>query len=381
MIILLFFWILLFILFFIYFGYPTTLFLLTRIKGHDVTKREYFPNVTILIPAYNEEHVVRKTIENKLELNYPRNNFSICVISDGSTDRTDNIVKEYQSKGVRLLRQEKRQGKTAALNFAAKNINCDIIVFSDANSLYDKDALAHLVHNFADPQVGYVTGQMIYFSPDKSMVGEGCTMYMKYENYLRKLETKCGSIVGVDGGIDAIRKDLYQELPKEALPDFVLPLKVIEQGYRTVYEPNAILQEETLSSSKDEHDMRTRVSVRAFDTLYTMKHLLNPFKYGLFSYELLVHKLLRYLTGLILLLIFVINLSLLGKHQLYSFLFFLQIVFYLLALIGYLAEEIKINLSLINPIYYFCLLHYSSTIALLKYLKGEKKITWEPRKG
>ncbi len=376
------FWISFGLIFYIYIGYPLSLWFFSLFSRKTPQKGPFYPTVSILIPAYNEASVIKKTIENKLALNYPQEKLSICVISDGSTDQTEQIVKTFHPQGVTLLTQPKRQGKTSALNKAVIDTGGDIIVFSDANSIYDKDALLQLMQNFIDPSIGYVTGKMLYINPDRSLVGDGCNSYMKYENYLRELETHCGSIVGVDGGIDAIKRELYAPMPSNALPDFFLPLNVVEQGYRVVYEPNAILEEQALSSAKDEFSMRTRVALRAFDTLWTMKHLLNPLKYKLFSYQLLFHKLFRYTTGLVLIFLFFSNFLLaLENHPVYAILFGLQIGMYFLAVIGFLTEKLNVHLSFIYPIYYFCLLHFSSTIAFFRFLMGEKKVLWEPRKG
>jgi len=168
--------------------------------------------------------------------------------------------------------------------------------FADANSLYRPDAIAKLVRNFADPQVGYVTGSMRYVSADGSMVGDGCSAYMRYENALRLAETRLGSIVGVDGGVDAIRRNLYQPMRADQLPDFVAPLSVAEQGFRVIYEPDAVLTEETLSVQSQEYRMRVRVALRAFWALWDKRTLLNPFRFGLYAWQLWSHKLLRYLS-------------------------------------------------------------------------------------
>ena len=191
---------------YVYCGYPLVLLALSILRTRPVNKKAMTPFVTILIAAYNEADCIAETIENKLALDYPRDKLEIIVISDGSVDGTEEIVRKYESRGVRLLRQEPRAGKTSALNLAVERAKGEILVFSDANSSYAPDALRHLVENFNDPQVGYVTGKMIYTNPDGSHVGDGCTAYMKYENLLRTLETRIGSVVGVDGGIDAVRK-------------------------------------------------------------------------------------------------------------------------------------------------------------------------------
>ena len=185
-----------------------------------------------------------------------------------------------------LLRQEPRAGKTSALNMAVPNATGEILVFSDANSLYASNALRKLVQNFCDKEVGYVTGKMIYTNSEDSTTGDGCTAYMKYENFLRRVETKAGSIVGVDGGIDAVRKEFYKSMNPDQLPDFVLPLKVIDQGYRVVYEPEAILKEPSLKAPKDEYKMRVRVSLRALWALWDMCHLPTLAPSHLLSYTL-----------------------------------------------------------------------------------------------
>jgi len=178
---------------YVYVGYPILVFLLSTLINKKVRKQTFQPYVTILIAAYNEEESIAKTIENKLTLNYPKDRLEIIVISDDSTDRTDEIVRRYSARSVRLLRQEPRNGKTSALNMAVQEAKGEILVFSDANSIYDSDAVRHLISLFGDTRVGYVTGKMIYTNPDGTIVGDGCSAYMKYENFLRKHETKLGN--------------------------------------------------------------------------------------------------------------------------------------------------------------------------------------------
>ncbi len=257
------FWTSLFIVIYIYCGYLIFVVFLTRIYSKKIEKGPYEPTVSVLITAYNEEKNLRKTIENKLSLQYQKEKLEVIVISDASTDRTDSIVSGFASAGVKLFRQEQRAGKTAALNVAVEHASGEILVFSDANSIYEPDALHYLLQNFYDPMVGYVTGKMVYTSQHDSSTEEGCSKYMEYENVLRSYETQIGSIVAVDGGIDAVRNALYEPMRADQIPDFVLPLKVVEKGFRVVYEPKAILREPALSSSSDEYRMRARVTLRA----------------------------------------------------------------------------------------------------------------------
>lgn len=369
------------VLVYIYLGYPVLLFALSKIRRKEIRKDSHRPTVTILIAAYNEEKCIEATIRNKIELNYPKDNLDVIVISDGSSDDTDRIVKEYESTGVRLIRQEPRAGKTSALNKGVSEARGEILVFSDANSIYAPDALGFLVENFYDEEVGYVTGKMIYVNSEGSVIGDGCSSYMRYENALRTLETRIGSVVGVDGGIDAVRKFLYQPMNQDQLPDFILPLKVIEQGYRVVYEPKAILKEQTLKAYRDEYRMRVRVSLRALWALGDMKHLLNVQKYGLFSWQLFSHKHLRYMAYLFIVSAYVSNLLLLYENSYYYYFFMVQNAWYGSALIAFLLDKTGFRCRPLYIPYYFFLINLASANATFKFLCRQKQVLWTPRKG
>ncbi len=375
------FWTLVFIVIYIYCGYLLTVILLNRIYQKRVTKGPYEPTVSILITAYNEEKNIRKTIENKISLRYPKEKLEIIVMSDASTDRTDLIVSDYSSDGVQLFRQGKRGGKTAALNVAANHATGEILVFSDANSIYEPDALRHLVQNFYDSAVGYVTGKMIYTSQLDSGTEEGCSTYMKYENILRAYETQIGSIVAVDGGIDAVRRTLYEPMRADQISDFVLPLKVVEKGFRVVYEPQAILREPALTSCSDEYRMRERVTLRALWALKDMRHLFNFAQYGVFSWQLFSHKVLRYNAFLFLVGLWVISSLLAQDNSLYLWAFLAQAVFYVAACIGYALEKSGRNWKGVNIPYYFTLINLAAGHACWRFLRGEKIVTWQPRVG
>ena len=369
---------------YIYFGYPLLIRLLASLRPRLVNKCPAEPTVSILIAAYNEEHDIAKTLKNKLELVYPPDKLQILVISDGSTDATDEIVQDFAQRSggrVQLLRQEPRQGKTSAINKAVELASGDILVFSDANSLYDARALAFLVENFCDPAVGYVTGKMIYTNPDGTLIGDGCSAFMKYENYLRAQETRLGSIVGVDGGIDAVRKHLYAPMRPDQLPDFVLPLKVAQEGYRVVFEPRALLKEQALGSFNDEYRMRVRVTLRALWALRDMRALLNPAKHGIYSLQLLSHKVLRYAAFAPLLVLLVCNALLLRGGFLYQVLFALQAGFYLMACISPWAAKRGVAGTIFTLPYYFVTLNVACAHAFTRFFKGERQILWQPRKG
>ena len=371
------------LVFYIYVGYPLVVKLLSKKKSLTVKNAVELPTVSVLIPAYNEEKHIEATIRNKIALEYPRDKIEVIVVSDGSTDSTNEIVENLAAKSdipIKIYRQP-RKGKTAGLNLVVPKASGDILIFSDANSMYSENALEKLVQNFSDPSVGYVTGKMIYVNPDGSLVGDGCSSYMKYENWLRDKETHLGSIVGVDGGIDAMRKSLYEVLGADQLPDLVQPLKVVEKGYRVIYEPGAILKEKVLNDSGSEYQMRVRVALRALWALRDMKSLLNPLRFGVFSLQLLSHKILRYLAFIPIIAVLLANVLLLGEGQFYLTTLVLQLLFYLFAWKGMDYKGKKKTPIYFTVPYYFTLLNLACLTASLRYIKGEKMVVWKPRMG
>ncbi len=371
---------------YVYAGYP----LLARLLGGFVRQRvwsatpgEHLPTITVLIAAYNEAAHIEATVRNKLEQDYPPEKLNIIVVSDESDDGTDDIVNGIGDPRVRLIRQDPRAGKTSALNLAMPEASGEVIVFSDANSLYAPDTIKNLVAPLADPRVGYVTGRMVYKAPDGSLTGEGCSAYMRYENNLRAWETNLGSIVGVDGGVDAMRREIYRPMNADQLPDFVQPLTVREQGYRVVYEPSALLYEDALAEAGDEFRMRVRVSLRAFHALKDKAALLNPFKFGLFAWQLWSHKLLRYMAFLFMAGALVSNMALAIQPPysgLWSLLLLGQTFFYSLARYGQnMNSHGQQPPRLVALIYYLCVLNLASARAFWQFLRGRKQVTWKPR--
>jgi cellulose synthase/poly-beta-1,6-N-acetylglucosamine synthase-like glycosyltransferase len=377
------FWLSIAVIFLVYLAYPVVLWVLGRLRQRRVHKGPVFPTVSIVISAYNEEEHIGKTIENKLGLDYPEDRMELVVISDGSTDRTEEIVRKYVGKRVKLLIQPERQGKTVALNRAVAEARGEIVVFSDANSIYERSAVRMLVENFADEQVGYVTGQMVYVDRRGTLIGQGCSAYMRYENALRVLETRVGSVVGVDGGIDAVRRSLYEPMSPAVLPDFVLPLRVVERGFRVVYEDRALLKEDSLTQASDELKMRVRVILRSLHALWRMRVLFNPFRSrdAVFSFQLFVHKLLRYWVGFLQLAALICNAWLWDVSLLYRVLFLMQLVFYGLAVSGAGSKRWGERFMLARLAYYACLLNYAAVVASLKFLQRKQAVVWQPRKG
>jgi len=366
-----------------YAGYPVVAALLGKLLRRDVRAAAHQPRVTVVISAYNEHKHIEATVRNKLAQDYPAELLNVIVASDSSTDGTDEILAALsrESSRVPYLRQEPRRGKTAALNQLVTRAQGEIIVFADANSIYRPDAIRLLVENFADPKVGYVSGRMLYVNPDGSYIGDGCSAYMRDENSLRAIETRIGSVVGVDGGIDSVRKSLYRPMRDDQLPDFVLPLTVVEQGYRTVYEPRAVLTEDTLTTQDAEYRMRVRVALRAFWALWDKRVLLNPLRFPLFSWQLASHKLLRYLSFLPLALAAVLGCFLAPQGLIYSLFVAGVVCFALLAAAAVRGPKGIRELGLARYCYYFLLLNLASAVALGRFLRGQKQVLWQPRTG
>jgi cellulose synthase/poly-beta-1,6-N-acetylglucosamine synthase-like glycosyltransferase len=379
------FWACLGLVTYIYVGYLAGVFLLAPILSRNVSKADIEPSITVVIAAFNEEREIESTVVNKLSQDYPSDRLEVIVVSDGSTDRTDEILRGLadRSEGrLRLLRQEPRQGKTLALNMALRHTSSDIVTFADANSIYAPNALRSLVRSFADPSVGYVTGQMIYTNPTDAGIGEGSGTYMSYENVLRSLENKLGSIVGVDGGIDAVRRQLYVSMRPDQLPDFVLPLSVVEQGKRVVYEPDALLYEPALSHAGDELRMRVRVSLRALWALYDKRNLLNPFRFPVYSWQLVSHKVLRYGAFFFLMGTLIFNaVAAIWDHSFYRWFLVLQLVAYAFAALGHVFRRSPTKASKLMAPYYFVVLNAACALAFWKFLTRQKIVLWKPRTG
>ncbi len=371
------FWITLAIVLYVYIGYPILLLTISLFYQKKVDKASITPTVTLIISAYNEEKSIKGKIENTLSLDYPKDRLEIIVVSDCSTDRTDDIVKGFYPQGVKLLRLEQRMGKTAGLNRAVKEASGEIIVFTDANAFYKKDALLKLVRNFNDPQIGCVTGESRYVE-NKNSPSAGCEgMYWNYENVIKYLESKVGSVVCGDGAIYAIRKELYQTLDNNDIADTLTPVQIVLKGFRNVYEPEAICFEEATQTFQDEFRRKVRISSRAWNSLMKIEGLLNPFRNGFFSIQVLSHRILRWLIPFFLIPLFLLNIPLMEKHIIYKIIFLSQTLIYLLAMIGFFLKDKIKGISLIYIPYYFVMVNAALFIGVLKGIQGNAPATWE----
>ena len=368
---------------YVYIGYPLLLILIDKIKQTPPIKKDNItPSVTLLISCYNEINVIEKKIINCLSINYPKDKIDFIFISDASDDGTDEVISRYKDKGIKLICQQERKGKTSGLNLAIQFVNSDIIVFSDANAIYDSEAIKLLVRNFNDPSVGYVVGAALYSDKDFSNAGNSENKYWDYELFIKNLESNISSVVGGDGAIYAIRSNLYQTLDTRDINDFVNPLHIILKGYRGIFEPKARCFEETAGNFSKEAKRKVRIVNRSFWGLMKNISVLNPFKTGIFSFQIFSHKLLRWLIPFFLIIgeIGIIYLSY-QNLILFQILFLLSILFLWICAIGFYFQNSRVLPIVFSYPYYFLIVNISSFLGIIKAIKGNIQVTWESNRS
>ena len=366
------------LVFYTYVGYPLLLWLLTCWKSWpQYPEPDSWPSVTFLISAYNEGEVLRQKLENALELDYPGKR-QIIVVSDCSDDGTDQIAREFADRQIVLERLEQRSGKTVGQNAGVRRADGEILVFSDANSLYDSQALRNLVLPFGDPAIGCVCGELRYLNPDDGGAGHGEGLYWRYEQFLKRRESLIGSLVGANGSIYAVRRHLFEELGARIISDFVMPIRVRRKGARVVYAPDAIAREFSAKSFIDELRRRTRIVARSLYGLWTDLGALNVLIYGIFSIQLVSHKLIRWLVPAFLIAA-LISSGLLARQEevVYGVLFAAQLAFYGLAILGALAPTWFGRLGLFYVPAYFCSINLGALLGLLSFLIGRRYTMWK----
>lgn len=355
--------------------FPILLKGLATLFSNPWQKGDFLPVVTIIISAYNEEKDIEEKIQNSLALDYPENKLEIIVSSDGSTDRTNEIVAGIQDKRLILKAFPERLGKTACLNKVLEEIKGEIVVFTDANSMFEAEMLNHLVKNFQDTKIGSVTGWTKYYNPDS---GEETTgIYAKLERTTKKAESLISSCVGADGAIFAIRRELYIPLGSNDINDLIIPLNVIKQGKRVVLDENIFCVEETTKGVKNIFSRQVRITTRTAWALRRNISLLNIFKYGSFSFFLLSHKVLRLLTPFFLVGAFILNLFLLRESPFYQATMLGQLLFWLT---GALALAGIGNGRLVSICKYFLITFAAQFVGCLRMAGGIEDIMWTPKR-
>jgi cellulose synthase/poly-beta-1,6-N-acetylglucosamine synthase-like glycosyltransferase len=363
-------------------GYPLTLALAGFLFRRTRQLRDSEPTVTLIIAAHNEEACIASKIENTLALDYPRGRLEIIVASDGSTDRTADIVRSYEDRGV-VLREFPRVGKTGMQNQVARSASGEILVFSDANAAYRPDAIRKLVRNFADPAVACASGQLIYES-SRASAGDGEQSYWNYEKFLKRCESDLSSLIGANGSIYAVRRSDYVEIDSDLISDLVEPLALVRSGKRVVYEPDAISVEEASSNYSVEFKRKVRILTRSINGLLHMRALFNPFRYGIFSLQLVVHKLLRYLVPVFLAtaLTSLLALAVLGQYRAALLMVALALTAAMLVGKGILPRWSNPAVRACHLLYYYLMVNYALIPAWINILRRTRVTVWVPdRKG
>ena len=370
------FWVSLSMIVYAYFGYPLVLYLIRLCRASDTRKEPsddgFTPTISLVMPAYNEEGTIEAKIRNIFTLEYPREKLQAIVVSDGSTDATNSIVRKYLDEGVTFIPMESRRGKAQALNAGLSVATGDIVVFTDASILLEPDSLRSIVGRFRDEKIGCVSGS------DRIQDGGGEGIYGRYELFLRDLESAVHSIVGASGSFYAQRRRICLPFLEGLAPDFLSALTTVESGYRAVSEPTACGQMASAKKAKDEFRRKERTVIRGMTTLYHKRNLLNPFRFGLFSLSLWSHKVIRWLVPFFMILLFLSNAFLLGE-RFYGTVFISQCVFYVAASVSLLGNGMSRN-PLSKLPYFFCVSNAAILVATMKYMTGSRQELWSPTK-
>ncbi len=370
------FWTAALLLFYVYAGYPLLLSIIALFSRRKRPDPGYCPRVSVLIAAYNEEAAIERKIRQTLALEYPADKIEVLVLSDCSTDRTDEIVSGFGDPRVRLVRMPERRGKTHAQNQGTRQAAGEVIVFSDATAIYHSRALMYLACNYQDATVGAASGRYQYFDPgDQSPTGLGSIAFWSYENFIKKMQSRTRTITGCCGCIYSVRKAAYTELADDVISDLVQPLQAIRKGYRVVFEDRALAYEETTQSTAEEFAMRVRVVTRAMRGLLSVPDLLKPWRFFWPAFQLWSHKVLRWMVPLFLIALFITNLFLLDS-TIYKITFAAQLVFYAAAILSMLVPLHKRWKPLGIPLF-FCTLNAAALVSMVEICRGRKYVTWQ----
>jgi cellulose synthase/poly-beta-1,6-N-acetylglucosamine synthase-like glycosyltransferase len=360
-----------------YLGYPAILALLTR-KAEAPVDSATLPKVSVIVAAYNEAQCIGAKVRNTLGQDFPGHLLECIVVSDGSTDRTVEMAESVGDPRVRVLTQSPNQGKCLALNRGVKEASGEILVFTDANTMLDPNALRLLVGHFSDPRVGLVSGKGVFLEHRAGSVHVVSNTYLEYEQFLRDREKHLGYIVWADGAFYGLRKSLFRDLRPMHSNDFLHPIQTVLAGYRATFDPRAIFREATSGSSSGEFRRQVRMIGQGFYILFTEGPRLLVHRHWSVLWQLVSHRLLRW-TGLVFLAgAFGSSLYLAPSSRLYAAVAVAQTAFYLTALVGGLGERFGWKLRGFAIPYYFCMVNLAGLMGLRQLLRGGVQATWNP---
>ena len=359
------------------FIYPLLMYLVSKVYRKKFVRQPITPKVSQLIAAYNEEKAIAGKLENSLALDYPVDKLEIIVVSDASTDRTDEIVRSFADRGVKLVRVEGNVGKSAALNEGVTRATGEILAFSDATGHWSPESIRAMAEHYADPRVGCVSGWVAY-RYDNSLTAQGFGVYQRFVMALRRAEASFGSGFNAPGSIHSIRKAVFRPLPQATFGDMVDPLHTALRGLRTTHEDRAISWEESRTQIGDEWRARLRICMRAWTFMFYALRRFPVFKAPMYCFQLASHKFLRWLVGPFMIPIFVLNAALLRQHPVYKVLFAAQVAYYGATLLGLVLARAGFRVRGLSGLVFYNSVNLAYMVALVRCLRGERVARWRP---
>jgi len=374
------FWTLLGLIFYCYLGYPLLICLWARFFSKSVYKSAIFPSVSIIIAAHNEEDVIKAKLDNLFVLDYPKDQIEILIGSDASTDKTNQIIQNYQDPRLHVFINPQRRGKMMTVNDLVLQSKHEIIFFNDARQHFDKNALKNLIQNFADPSVGCASGELLFIKAEGG-TAQGVNLYWEYEKFIRFHEARVHSMMGATGAIYAIRKSLYVPAPAAVvLDDMFIPFKIIEKGYRAIFEETSLAFDNAANSATEEYSRKARTLYGNYQIFSLFPGLFNPMKSPI-SIQLFSHKFLRVMVPFLMLILLPLNFLMIDEG-LYKLIFSFQIIFYAAAFIGALSRGKRAGIfkaisNLCIVPYIFCLLNFAALAGFFRFIRAKQDIAWE----
>lgn len=387
------FWILLFLLFYTYIGYALVLYLLLKIKKVLFPKKilsfdfSYEPDVCLFVTAFNEKDYIKQKVENSFSLDYPKEKIQYLWITDGSDDGTPDLLKKFDALEVHHLPD--RRGKMHAMNRGVKFVKAPIIIFSDTNTILGKQSIREIVARFSNEKTGCVAGEKRIVEKDAdAAAGAGEGLYWKLESWVKKMDAELNTAVGAVGELFATRTELFEDVETDTLlDDFMISLRIAQKGYHIAYTPNAYAEENASLNVKEELKRKIRIAAGGIQTIFRLKSLLNPFRFGMLSWQYFSHKVLRWtLAPVSLFLILPVNLFIVWQHnswlnfEFFTVMLYVQLLCYLLAAIGWYFENKKLRFKLLFVPYYFLFINYTSIRGIFRYFIGKQSVSWEKAK-
>lgn len=381
-------WVSLFIIFYSFFGYGILLFLIVKLrrmlKGRRVVPGNGgdWPTLTVIVSAYNEEDCIANKIENTLSLEYPKDKIKYIFVSDGSDDDTPGIIASY--KEVTLMHKSERKGKIAAMERAMRNVHSEVVIFTDANTFLNRFALMNICRHYADPQVGGVSGEKRVRIDEVSDATAGEGFYWKYESRLKQWDSELHTVVGAAGELFSVRTSLYKPVSGDTvLDDFMISMHVAEAGYRVVYEPDAYATEAGSENIDEELKRKVRIAAGGIQAISRLRKAINPFHNFVLTFQYVSHRVLRWtITPFLMLFSFFLSAAIAyqTREHLYIGLFYLQLLFYVSAIVGWIMERKQLRVKTLFVPYYFCMMNYAVVAGIQRHFLETQTVMWEKAK-